>query len=241
MLSKTRAAILIALIISVALNIFAGGLWLGKNLNGSSANQTPNFDGKPPKRFPMVLEVSPLFRAIPDTAKQRLDPEFMQKIQEENKQRWEHKQRVFETHKEIYQLLISPEFDPAALQQALEKKRMLLTDTVQALDADLLKLVSQFTPEERLAFAENMRSMGKRGKGDPRDNFGHRRHEHGPRDFNRGPGDGPMPFDGPPGLPPPSMFDGNDNGPPGPPLGPPPEPEAAIPQPAEESAPVPNQ
>lgn len=150
MLSKNKAGLVIVLVISLGLNLFGVGWWLGSHWQAAPEDKAA--------LPPLPLRLPPLLRALPDSAQQRMGEEW----QAEHRKVHQQLRRMRSLRREVHAALHREPFDPAALEQSLNALRERQNQAQAALHAQILRIAEELTPQERRQFAENMRHLDKR-------------------------------------------------------------------------------
>ncbi|BAP56188.1 hypothetical protein THII_1891 [Thioploca ingrica] len=128
----------ILLLSSLALNLFFGGWLVGHFLN-------PLVQQGGAHQGPMMMKFHWLIQSLPAASQKKVLPllqEHQQRIQPQF-------QKVQQARQVVYQQLIAPDFNAAALSSALANLHQQMSQMQQMMQADLVKIASQLSAEER--------------------------------------------------------------------------------------------
>ena len=139
----------IVLLSSLALNLFLGGWLVGHWLNPLVWQ-----GGK--QHGPMMMKFHWLIQSLSTESQKKALP-LLQEHQQRTKPQF---QRVQQARQMVYQQLVAPDFNATALAHALVNLQQQIAQMQQMMHADLVKLASQLTVEERrqlVKLAQNSR------------------------------------------------------------------------------------
>jgi uncharacterized membrane protein len=137
----------IVLLSSLAINLFLGG-WLVGNWLNPLVYQGGRQHG------PMMMKFHWLIQSLSAESQKKVLP-LLQEHQQRTKPQF---QRVQQARQMVYQQLVAPDFNAAALSKALANLQQQVGQMQQMMLADLVKLASQLTVEERRQLVKSAQS-----------------------------------------------------------------------------------
>ena len=142
----------VLLVVSLALNLLVVGLVagsvLGKTRSGSRGAEAHEF-----QRHPLIGALAREDRR-----------EVMQQLRRDNGQPREHAKALRTRFRAYLEALRADAFDADAVGQLLKEQRASMGNWQDGVDGILLQTLSDMTPEERLAYADRLEELGRRGR-----------------------------------------------------------------------------
>jgi uncharacterized membrane protein len=161
MIQGKQRLLAIVLLTSVALNLFLGGIVVGKYI-GQVSESKP---GHPPHRMPRLRW---MIQSLPEESREKIRPLLLEHRANIKFQ----KRRAREARRAVHQQLTASDFNPEALSKALEKLRQKMGEAQKVMHAVLVKMASQLDEEDRRRLSETTR---------PRRPPWLRKHDRGPK------------------------------------------------------------
>lgn len=140
------------LVVSLALNLLVVGLVagsvLGKSRSGGRSVEAHEF-----QRHPLIGALARDDRR-----------EVMQQLRRDNGQHRENAKALRTRFRAYLEALRADAFDADAIEQLLKDQREAMGGWQDGVDGILLQTLSDMTPEERLAYADRLEELGRRGR-----------------------------------------------------------------------------
>ncbi len=146
MIQGKQRLLAIVLLSSVALNLFLGGIVVGKYI-GQVSESKP---GHPPHRLPRLRW---MIQSLPEESREKIRP----LLREHRGNMKFQKRRAREARRAVHQQLTASDFNADALSEALEKLRQEMGEAQKVMHAVLVKIASQLDEEDRQRLSETTR------------------------------------------------------------------------------------
>lgn len=135
----------IVLVISLGINLFLGGIVVGKYFGNISE---PRFSHPAPP--PMRLKIPWMIESLSEEGQAKVRP-----LMRKHRQQIKHKMhRSRQTRHQVHQLLTAPDFNADALSEALAKLSQQRVEAQKTMHAFLVKIASQLSEEDRQRLSE---------------------------------------------------------------------------------------
>ena len=142
----------IALIASLAVNLLVVGLVIGVAANRNDPRQT----GRVP---PELLNYGPLMKVLDEDNRARL----AQSLHAQRHEIREARRAVRRGFADLVEALRAQPFDPDAVEQIMAAQQVRVSGQVDKVRAQLIRQLSEMSPDDRAALADRMQQALKRG------------------------------------------------------------------------------